>query len=360
MLDFHHAINHNPSFNFSFSTSKDDCTLMLAGHLTQRRTVELIETDEPRLPSAADQPGQIIFQPELTCLCGSDLPFFDGDFEGHEIEYPQPVGMSLHEMVGTVVETNGERWTAGTRVLAVPELQRGLLERYVLDESRAISLDPRLSDEIALMAQPFGTVVWAMQKLPNMIDRDVVVLGLGPIGQMFVAGLRNLGARHIIGIDPIADRAALATKMGATETLCARGEDAVEQVRSILDGELPQVVVEAVGHRVQAFDEAVQLCGDHGDLLYFGVPPVPTPNIDLRAAMWKNVRILTTIHPTFERTFPLAMQWLGEGRVDLSPLLTHRFPLAQIQQAYDLFRDRKDGAIKVLVEFPALRNGRSA
>ena len=329
---------------------------MLAGHLTQLRNVELIEIDEPRLPSGSDQPGQIIFQPELTCLCGSDLPFFDGDFEGHEVEYPQPVGMSLHEMVGTVVDTNGERWTAGSRVLAVPQFQRGLYERFLLAESRAISLDPRLSDEIALLAQPFGTVIWAMQKLPNMIDRDVVILGLGPIGQMFTAGLRNLGARHIIGIDPVEDRVQLARQMGATETLCMRGAEAVDQVRSILGGELPEVVVEAVGHRVQAFDEAVELCRAHGDILFFGVPPVPTPQIDLRAAMWKNVRILTSLHPTFDRGFPLAMKWLAEGRVDLSPLLTHRLPLSQIQHAYDLFRDRRDGAIKILVEFPALNN----
>lgn len=333
---------------------------MLAGHLTQRRTLELVDIDEPTLPAASKQPGQMIFQPELTCLCGSDLPFFDGDFEGHDIPYPQPIGMSLHEMVGTVVDSNGSRWKPGTRVLAVPVEQQGLFERYVLDESRAIALDPRLTDEIALMAQPFGTVVWALKKLPNMIGRNVVVLGLGPIGQMFVAGLRNLGARHIIGVDPVDDRNVVARKMGATETICARGAEAEEQVRSILGGSLPDVVVEAVGHQVQAFDEAVQLCREHGDILYFGVPPIPTPSVNLRAAMWKNVRILTSIHPDFEHTFPLAMQWLGEGRVDLSPLLTHRFPLAQIQQAFDLFRDRRDGAIKVLVEFPALKEGQPA
>ncbi len=333
---------------------------MLAGHFTECRSVNLIEVDEPSLPSASDLPGQIIFQPELTCLCGSDLPFFDGDFEGHEIEYPQPIGMSLHEMVGTVVETNGSRWPAGTRVLAVPVVQQGLFERYLLDENRAIALDPRLSDEIALMAQPFGTVVWAMKKLPNMIGRSVAVLGLGPIGQMFLAGLRNLGAKHIIGIDPVEERAALGKVMGATDTVCAHGRDAEQEVKEILGGELPEVVIEAVGHRVQAFDDAVILCREFGDILIFGVPPIPVPQINLRAAMWKNIRILTSIHPDFEDTFPLAMQWLGEGRVDLSPLLTHRYPLDQIQQAFDLFRDRQDGAIKVLVEFPAWKNDGSA
>ena len=333
---------------------------MLAGHLVRPRQIELIDVPEPALPSSNEQPGQILFQPELTCLCGSDLPFFDGAFEGHQIDYPQPPGMSLHEMVGTVVDTNGTRWQKGQRVLAVPEDQEGFFERFVLDENRAVAMDPRLSDELALLAQPFGTVIWALQKLPNMVDKDVVVLGLGPIGQMFVAGLRNLGARHIIGIDPVPERVQLAQKMGANATICAHGRDAESDVLNILNGGRPQVVVEAVGHRVQAFDEAVLLCEEHGDILYFGVPPIPTPQIDLRSAMWKNIRIVTSIHPSFERSFPLAMRWLGEGRVDLSPLLTHRVPVQKIQQAFDLFRDRQDGAVKVLVEFPALSDAESS
>lgn len=326
---------------------------MLAGKFTSARRVELVQIDEPTLADAP--PGQMIFQPELTCLCGSDLPFFDGDFEGHEVPYPQPIGKSLHEMVGTVVESNGDRWQPGTRVLAVPFEQMGLWERYVLPESRAIALDDRLSDEIALMAQPFGTVVWALKKLPNMIDRDVVVLGLGPIGQMFVAGLRNLGARRIIGIDPIEDRCQLATTMGATDIVAAHGVDAVDQVQEILNGELVEVCVEAVGHRAQALNDAIAVTRPFGDILYFGVPPTPTNGILLKDAMLKNLRIHTSLHPDFERTFPLAMQWLAEGRVDLSPLLTHRFPLSDIQRAFDLFRDRKDGAVKVLVEFPSLK-----
>ncbi|MEZ6129669.1 MAG: zinc-binding dehydrogenase [Planctomycetaceae bacterium] len=325
---------------------------MLAGQFTSQRTVKLVDVDEPVLDASLS--GQIIFQPELTCLCGSDLPFFDAEFEGHSIEYPQPPGMSLHEMVGTVVQTNGTQWEPGTRVLAVPVGQRGFYERYVLSEDRACALDPRLSDEVALLAQPFGTVVWALKKLPNMIDRDVVVLGLGPIGQMFVAGLRNLGARRIIGIDPIADRTALGLKMGATHTITTSGREAEGDVRRILNGTLPDIVVEAVGHRAQAFDDATLLTKPFGSVLYFGVPAVPLNGIDLKAAMLKNITILTSLHPDFERTFPLAMQWLAEGRVDLSPLITHRFPVSQIQHAYDLFRDRRDGAIKVLVEFPAM------
>jgi len=326
---------------------------MLAGTIVSHRQIQLVEIEEPRLALVDVSPGQIIFQPEMTCLCGSDLPFFDGHFEGHPIEYPQPVGMSLHEMVGTVIDTNGERWKPGDRVLAVPVGQLGLLERFVLSEERVVALDPRLSDELAMLAQPFGTVVHALKKLPNMIDRDVAVLGQGPIGQMFVAGLRNLGARRIIGIDPLESRLKLSRTMGATDTICAKGADAVEQVREILNGELPEIVIEAVGHRAQALNDAIELARPFGQILYFGVPAHSIDGVKLRAALFKNLVITTSIHPDFERTFPLAMQWIAEGRVNLRPLITHRFPLSQIQQAFDTFRDRVDGAQKVLVEFPS-------
>ena len=331
---------------------------MLAGLLAAPRQIQLIDVPEPELPAAERAPGMILFQPEMTCLCGSDLPYFDGAFEGHPVEYPQPVGMSLHEMVGTVVATNGSRWQQGQRVLAVPVGQQGLYERFVLSENRAVALHPGLSDEMAMLAQPFGTVVHALKKLPNMIDRDVVVLGQGPIGQMFNAGLRNLGARRIIGIDPIESRLRASLQMGATGTVCARGIDAEQAVRSQLDGQLPEFVIEAVGHKAQAFNDAVRLVRDYGTVLFFGVPPHSIDGVALRALMWKNGSLLTSLHPDFERTFPLAMQWIAEGRVNLAPLLTHRFPLSNLQQAFDVFRDRTDGALKVLVEFPALVSSR--
>lgn len=324
---------------------------MLAGQFPSPRKVQLVDVPEPTLKDAAGE--SIIFQPEVTCLCGSDLPFFDGDFEGHSISYPQPPGMSLHEMVGTVIASNGQKWQAGDRVLAVPENQHGFFERFVMSEHRAIALDDRIKPEEALMAQPFGTVLWALQKLPNMIGQDVAVVGLGPIGQMFVIALRNLGARRIVGIDPIESRCEAALQLGAHATICQAAESCLEPLNDACSGQLPRFVIEAVGHKAQAFDACIQLCRSEGTLLYFGVPPVPVPSVDLRAAMMKNITVLTSLHPDFEHTFPLAMQWIAEGRVNLKPLITHSFELSQIQTAFDVFRGRKEGALKVIVRFPA-------
>ena len=324
---------------------------MLAAEITNCRTIRLLEVPDPQLTAEQRESGLVVFEASLGCLCGSDLPFFDGDFEGHEIAYPQPVGMSLHEIIGHVVESGSSEWAAGTRVVAVPERQLGFFERFVVSARRLIAVPDGLPDEQALMAQPFGTVLHALRKMPNLIGLNVVVLGQGPIGQMFNAGLRNLGAQRIIGVDPLQSRLACSQEMGAHATVCAEGSAAAAEVESLLEGVRPDIVIEAVGHRSQAVNAAIDLVRNNGTILLFGVLPQHCDGVALRAAMWKNAKILTSIHPDFERTFPLAMNWIHEGRVDFQRLLTHRFSVHEVQQAFDVFRDRTDGAQKVLLDF---------
>tara|TARA_R110002095_G_scaffold159356_2_gene138176 strand:+ start:6188 stop:7171 length:984 start_codon:yes stop_codon:yes gene_type:complete len=325
---------------------------LLASHLVAPGKIELIEVPEPELsPVTSLKKGQreIIFQPETTCLCGSDLPYFNGSDEW-EIE----VGHSLHEMIGTVTETNGKRWKAGDRVLAVPVMQQGLRERFVLDESRTISIASNIPEEHALMAQPLGTALFALKKLPNLLDKTVAVVGQGPMGQLMNAALSNMGARHIIGIDLLESRLQVSPRMGATATICNQNCDPVEALREILNGDLPEIVIEAVGHADQQFNLCIDLCRPEGKILVFGVPPETIDQVRWRDLLFKNITVYTSINPDFKRDFPLAMQWISEGRIDVSPIITHRFPLAEIQQAFELFRDRRESVIKVIVEFPSL------
>ncbi|MEQ1843938.1 MAG: alcohol dehydrogenase catalytic domain-containing protein, partial [Verrucomicrobiales bacterium] len=105
---------------------------MLVGDMYAPGKIRLIDAPEPELPPHPPEgcSGQILCQPETTCLCGSDLPYFTGSDE-----WPIELGHSLHEMIGTVTATNGGRWRVGERVLAVPLKQMGLQERFVLDEN---------------------------------------------------------------------------------------------------------------------------------------------------------------------------------------------------------------------------------
>jgi len=318
---------------------------MLAGDIYEPRKIRLTDTEEPALDPAS--PGEIIFQPELGCLCGSDLLYFEGDYE----EYPPEIGHSLHEMIGRVVDTNGDLFQVGDHVLCVPDRQQGLSERFRVTEQQAILVDSRPPVDQALLAQPLGTVLFALRKLPNLIDQSVVVVGQGPIGQLFNIALKQLGARQIIAVDQIADRLEVSPRTGATETVNSSQQDPVKAVEDLTGGEGADLVVEAVGHREQVLNLCAELCRPFGNILFFGVPPQSIDNFNIYRVFWKNLSIVTSVGPDFKKDFPLAMQWIAEGRVDVSPLITHRMPWTDIQEAFDIFSQRQDGALKVFLDF---------
>jgi len=87
-------------------------------------------------------------------------------------------------------------------------------------------------------------------------------------------------------------------------------------------------------------------------MLYFGVPPETIDGVMWRDLFLKNLTVHTSVNPDFARDFPLAMRWIGEGRVDVSGLVTHRFPITEIQQAFELFNSRGDGCLKVFLDYP--------
>lgn len=324
---------------------------MLAGNIYAPGKIRLVDAPEPTLEPGAEgngSAGQIIFQPELACLCGSDLLYFEGDYP----EYPSVIGHSLHEMIGRVVQTNGSRFRTGDRVLCVPVNQVGLFERFRVSEERAIPLDPRPPEDQALLAQPLGTVIYALRKLPNLIDWNVAVVGQGPIGQLFCATLRNLGARQIIAIDRLESRLKTSPRMGATAVVDASKEDPQVAVQRLTGGAMADLVVEAVGHHDQALNLCVDLCRLHGHILFFGVPREKLNDIAWRNLWVKNLCVHTSVNPDFTKDFPLAMRWIAEQRIDVAPIITHRYPLKEIQTAFDTFRERKDGALKVFIDFP--------
>lgn len=326
---------------------------MLVGDIYAPGKVRLVERPEPVLPPSPPEgcSGQIIFQPETTCLCGSDRPFFL-----HAGEWPVEMGHSLHEMIGTVIATNGKRWKPGDRILAVPVFQVGLAERFILDENRSIPIATNVPEDEALMAQPLGTAIYAMKKLQTVLDKDVVIIGQGPMGQLMNACCRNLGAREIIGVDLLESRLKTSAKMGATHTICNKTTDPVAAVQKILDGELADIVIECVGHADQAFNLAIELCKKKGQILFFGVPGPVVNELRWRDLFRKNITVHTSVDPDFGRDFPLAMRWISEGRINVKPLITHRYPLSELQTAFETFCDRKDGAIKVIVDFPAKKS----
>jgi threonine dehydrogenase-like Zn-dependent dehydrogenase len=321
---------------------------MKAAQIMGLRQIEVIEVQEPSLQDAP--PGMIKVRIERATLCGSDIPWFDHD---HNNVYPLPPGESIHECLGTVVETTSALFDVGDLVIAVPARQAGLCEYFVTGETKAIHL-PRNGMPLnqLLMAQPLGTVIWACNKLDNLLDLHTVVVGQGPIGLLFSHLLSNMGAKTVIAMDVLDYRLAAAKEMRATHTLNVERDDPVAAVHEITGGKMADVVVEAVGHNPETIGLCVQLARRMGTVVAFGVPDGEThPSFPYTRLFRQNITLIGSVGADVVPNYSLARDMIVQGRVNVAPLITHVLPFAEIQRAYELFVDREDGAIKVVLDY---------
>ena len=154
-----------------------------------------------------------------------------------------------------------------------------------------------------------------------------------------------------MAVESISSRLQMSSHMGANAMIDPTRDDPVAVVEHLTGGTMADLVVVAVGHGDRAFDLCVRLCRDAGRVLLFTLPGGEA--IDPSELFFKNGTLHTSVGPDFERDFPLAMTWIREGRIDVTPLITHRYALADIQQAFELFLARKYGVLKVFIDFPA-------
>jgi threonine dehydrogenase-like Zn-dependent dehydrogenase len=324
---------------------------MKAAQIVGPRQVELVEAAEPNLTEMP--PSRIKVRMERACLCGSDTPFFDYE----QPYYPLPVGMSIHECIGTVVESTSSQFQPGDFVLAWPDVHQGGLAEYITaSDQRSIHL-PRngAQPEEILMCQPLGTVIWACQKLGSMLDKHVVIMGQGPMGLLFTHMLSNLGARSVIAMDKLDYRLEAARRMKATHTVNVTHQDPVEAVHDVTGGQMADLVVEAIGHQVDVIDTCMDMLRRLGALLTFGVPDEDLRhNFPFRKLFRQNLTLIGSVGPDMVPNFSLARDMIAQGRINVSPLITHVLPFREVQKAYELFVDRKDGAIKVVLDYSNL------
>ena len=238
-------------------------------------------------------------------------------------------------------------------MLALQFGQYGFFEYLTLPESRIFPLpeDPVSKQEI-LMAQPLGTLIFAWRMMPEIEGKTVAVLGQGPIGLMFNSLLKLRGAGTVIGIDRLEERAGVGRQMGADEIIVPGDAGSVEQLSDLTNGDMADVVIEAAGHADLAFNDAVDMVRNEGTIFEFGV--VDTDYVDnypFGKVFYKNLTVRHSVGAKDKGDFLAAADLIAEGKVDMKPLLTHSFPFASAQTAYETFVDRNDGAIKVLIDF---------
>jgi len=320
---------------------------MLAGQITAPGRLDFIELPLPQIAE-----GQLLVKLETASLCGSDIPYFLHD-TSHPSVAGQPLplrpGLSLHELIGTVYDCKSKRFKVGDRVLALPfNYLQGMSEYFLSADNLAVPL-PAGSPEHLVLSQPLGTVVHACRKLPNMLGKTAVVLGQGPIGQLFCALLRHLGAARVITVDSLAERLRISSRMGATHVFGENGGDLKAAVLDLTNGLGADLVVEAIG-KEETLNLASELIRRHGTVILFGLPNRYTFNVAIHEFFYKEAHLIGCVGPDVQEDFPIAVELIASGAIDVKPLVTHRFPFLQAQDAFMLFSNRSDGVLKVILQ----------
>ena len=320
---------------------------MKAAQIVAPRQIEMVDVDKPDISS--DPEGAVLIKNQMNAICGTDMPSFV--MEHPADAYPLSPGMTIHECIGVVAASKSKRFKEGDAVLALPGRPGGLAEYFVANEAVTVPLVDFERKDCILMSQPLGTVIWACSKLGNLLNQDVVVMGQGPMGLLFTHLVSNLGAKTVIATDLVDFRLAAAKQMQATHTINAAETDTVTAVEQITDGRMADLVFEVIGHQTETINQCMDLVKRDGTILAFGVPDEPTYPFGFGDLFRKNIRLIGSVGPDAQNNFPLAMDMIAQGRIDVSPMITHRLPFTDVQRGFELSLYKKDEAIKIVLEY---------
>ena len=319
-----------------------------------------------------------------TTICGTDVHILKG-------EYPVARGLTIgHEPVG-VIEKLGSAVTGyeeGQRVIAGaitpsghsyaslcgchsqdgPHTRHGFKAmggwrfgntidgcqaEYVLVPDAIANLSPvpdHLSDEQVLMCPDIMSTGFAGAERGQVRIGDIVaVFALGPIGLCAVAGAKLMGATTIIGVDTVPARMEAAKRLGADHVVDFASMDPVAEILRLTDGRGVDVAIEALGTQ-GTFQSALRVLRPGGTLSSLGVysGDLVIPADAFSAGLGDN-RIVTSLCPGGKERMRRLMAVIDSGRVDLSAMVTHRFKLDKIEEAYELFANQRDGVLKIAI-----------
>ena len=341
-----------------------------------------IVLDDKPVPDVG--PLDALIRITTTTICGTDIHILKG-------EYPVNRGLTIgHEPVG-IIEKLGSAVTGyqeGQRVIAgaiTPSGHSnaclcgchsqdgagtrhgwkplggwrfgnsidGAQAEYLLVPDAMTNLAPvpdGLTDEEVLMCPDIMSTGFAGAERGNIrIGDTVAVFAQGPIGLCATAGAKLKGATTIIGVDTVPARLEMARRMGADHVVDFRSVDPVEEIMRLTDGRGVDVAIEALG-TLATFEAALRVLRPGGTLSSLGVY-----SGDLRlplgpfAAGLGDHTIVTSLCPGGKERMRRLLGVVASGRVDLKPLVTHRFTLDQIEAAYELFGHQRDGVLKVAI-----------
>jgi threonine dehydrogenase-like Zn-dependent dehydrogenase len=296
-------------------------------------------------------------------LCGTDLSIHAGRIR---VAYPRVMG---HEIVGTVL-AGGIGMDPGTRILVDPGIacgrcrqcregrtnictrggligrdrDGGLRERMTVPVSNVHALPDAIDATTAPMLQVLATCVHAQRRASIFPNESVVVVGLGVTGLLHLQLARLRGGHPVIGITRSAPKLALARALGADLTIAADGTESEEVAAAIPGG--ADLVIECVG-TVGAFARSMEMVRTGGRILAYGTMTATSGEVPFYDLYHKEISIVGARSARVE-DFPMSIDVVASGRVRLEPLVSGRYPIDRVGEAFRAAG--APGSLKVFVD----------
>lgn len=334
------------------------------------RQIRCEAMDDPVLEDARDA----IIKVDRCAICGSDLHIYHG--EG----FSEDIGFCVgHEAVGEVVESGRgvQRLKVGDKVMISAAVGCGacascLAGNVIHCENNAAGcygLSSRLqgcqaeavrvpaadfnaaripegitADQALMMTDSLATAWFGARNADIAVGKTVAVVGLGPIGLMAVQAAFVMGAARVFAIDLVPERRKLAAELGA---IALDASDAVETIRELTNGRMVESVVEAVGADA-TIDLSLRLAARRGTVSVIGVNQTRKFAFPMARAFAGGLtfRIGTCSVP---EEWPALIPLIQSGRLTPERYISHVLPLTDGAEAYALFDQRADGALKMVL-----------
>ena len=344
---------------------------MKAMMLTGIRSLEMKKVPDPEII----RPDDVLIRIIVLGICGSDIHYFNrGNIGSQKVIYPFTVG---HECAGIVVDTgpavkrvrNGDviavepaMW-CGTcdqclagrqhtcrrlKFLGCPGQAEGALSEYiVMPENSCFPLPSNLNADHGAISEPLSIGVYSVKKAGLIDDKDIAILGFGPIGMSVLLAAKPKRPSAIFVTDKIDGRLALAEKEKASWTGSPQKNDIVKEFLNARPYGL-DLVFECCGQQ-DAVNQAVEILKPGGRLVIVGIPEFDKWSLDVDKTRRKEISIQFIRRQV--NCVEDSISMMSDGTIDVSNMATHRFPFEKTKEAFDLVDGYHDGVMKAMIDF---------
>ncbi|MDQ2986910.1 MAG: L-threonine 3-dehydrogenase [Armatimonadota bacterium] len=325
--------------------------------------VELLEVDEPLL-----KPGHVKVRVNYGSVCGTDVHIVEwDDWAAGRIRPPRIIG---HEFSGVIEEVADDVTTlkpgdefaseshivcgkckqclegkahvcVNTQILGV-DVDGGFRPYAVIPASVAVPTHGRIPLDIASVQDPLGNAVHTALAGP-IEGRDVLITGMGPIGLFAVGICKAAGASSVAVTEVSPFRLDLAEKMGADLIINPLKEDALSALCRRYPGGV-DATLEMSGH-ASALDLAIAATRPGGRVSLLGVFPEQSVSLRLNDAIFKGLDIQCIVGRRLWETWDQMRDLLASGKLDITPVITHRFSYLDFNEAMELIQAGKTGKV---------------